>query len=128
MDKGRLRSIEHFRNLGVNSEEALIILEIYNAIPDSWKEATAVAKFQQVDELTFSLDIDVSGQKRVFEHIKSRVLFDYFVKELKESYKLQIKDGQYNFALGDKDTRLIFNRFRSTTLLNKGSPLFPLFF
>ena len=29
LDKGRLRSIEHFRNLGVNSEEAFIILEIY---------------------------------------------------------------------------------------------------
>ena len=57
LDKGKLRSIEHFRNLGVNSEEALIILEIYKAIPDSWKEATAVAKFQQVDELTFSLNI-----------------------------------------------------------------------
>ena len=41
------------------------------------------------------------------------------MKELKESYKLQIKDGQSNFALGDKDIRQIFNRFRSTTLLNK---------
>ena len=46
-------------------------------------------------------------------------MYDYFVKELKESYQLQIKDGQSNFALGDKDIRVIFNRFRSTTLLNK---------
>ena len=85
---------------------------LYKAIPDSWKEATAVAKFQQVDELT-------SGQKTVFENTKSRELYSYFVKELKESYKLQIKDGQSNFALGDKDIRQIFNRFRSTTHLNK---------
>ena len=41
------------------------------------------------------------------------------MKELKESYKLQIKDGQSNFALGDKDIRQIFNIFRSTALLNK---------
>ena len=80
-----------------------------------------MAKFQQVDELTFSLKIDVSGQKTVFENTKSRELYDYFVRELKESYKLQIKDGQSNFALGDKDIRQIFNRFRSTTLLNKYS-------
>ena len=66
-----------------------------------------------MDELTFSLNIDVSGQKTVFENTKSRELYNYFVKELKESYKLQIKDGQSNFALGDKDIRQIFNRFRS---------------
>ena len=67
-----------------------------------------MAKFQQVDELTFSLNIDVSGQKTVFENSKSRELYDYFVKELKEAYKLQIKDGQSNFALGDKDIRQIY--------------------
>ena len=41
-----------------------------------------MAKFQQVDELTFSLNIDVSGEKTVFENTKSRELYKAMCFEL----------------------------------------------
>ena len=59
MDKGRLKSVEFFKNIGLNSKSLHIIIDIYNAIPESWKRDTASNKFQQVDISTYTIDMNL---------------------------------------------------------------------
>ena len=97
----------------------LKILDICKKIPTSWRDATDLVKFQQVDTLTFTIGLKVSEQKTNFQCMKSRQLYEFFVKELQESYSLQIRDGQSNFDFTDKETSKHFIRSRSTTLVRK---------
>ena len=97
----------------------LKILDICKNIPTSWRDATDLVKFQQVDILTFIIGLKVSEQKTNCQCMKSRQLYEFVVKELQESYSLQIRDGQSNFDFMDKETSKHFIRPRSTTLVRK---------
>ena len=119
MEKGKLRSIEHFQNIGVDHNELLMIMDIFRGIPASWKEETALVKFQEVDIETFSLNLKLFSQKITFQNIKSKQIYDNLINELKNLYTLNVKDGQSIFVLSDNDLKETFNRPRSTTLINK---------
>ena len=119
MENGKLRSIEYFQNIGVDHNELLIIMDIFRGIPASWKEETALVKFQEVDIETFSLNLKLFSQKITFQNIKSKQIYDNLINELKNLYTLNVKDGQSIFVLSDNDLKETFNRPRSTTLINK---------
>ena len=63
MNKGRVKSIEYFQNLGMNSKDLLMITDICSAIPDDFKNERALAKFQHVDLVTLDIELKVLGQK-----------------------------------------------------------------
>ena len=42
LNKGRVKSIEHFQSLGTNSKDLLMITDICNAIPDEFKNERAL--------------------------------------------------------------------------------------
>ena len=119
VDKGRLKSLEYFQRSGVNSEELLIINDIYNAIPENWKSVSSSDKFQQVDIKTFNVYLNIFNQKIAFRDVQSRKIYEYLIQDLQNLYTLEIKDGQRNLFLSDKEIKEIFNRVRSTTLIRK---------
>ena len=63
MNKGRVKSIEYFQNLGMNSKDLLMITDICNIIPDDLKNKRALAKFQHVDLVTLDIELKDLGQK-----------------------------------------------------------------
>ena len=69
MEKGNIRSVEYFENFGVNHKELLMIMDIFRGIPASWKEQTASVKFQDVDIVTFNLNIHSFSQKIDFQNL-----------------------------------------------------------
>ena len=75
VDKGRLKYLEYFQRSGVNSEELLIINDIYNAIPENWKSVSSSDKFQQVDIKTFNVYLNIFNQKIAFRDVQSRKIY-----------------------------------------------------
>ena len=63
MNKGRVKSVEHFQNLGMNSKDLLTITDICNAIPEDLKNERLLAKFQHVDIVTSDIELKVLGHK-----------------------------------------------------------------
>ena len=121
MNKGRVKSIEYFQNLGMNSKDLLMITDICNAIPDDLKNERALAKFQHIDLVTRDIELKVLGQKMNLRDMYSRKIYEFLVNELQNSFSLQIKDGHSNFNYTDEEIRDIFVRPRRTTILNKHS-------
>ena len=52
LNKGRVKSVEHFQNLGMNSTDLLMIIMQYQMIK---KNERALAKFQHVDLVTLDI-------------------------------------------------------------------------
>ena len=119
MEKGKILSVEHFKNTGVNHIELLMITDIFRGIPAGWKEQTSLVEFQEVDTVTFNLNIKLFNQKILFQNAKSRQIYEYFINELKHLYTLKVTDCHTSFVLSDKELKETFNRLRSTTLINK---------
>ena len=119
LNKGRVKSIEYFQNLGMNSKNLLMITDICNAIPDDLKNERALAKFQHIDLVTRDIELKVLGQKLNLRDMYSRKIYAFLVNELQNSFSLQIKDGHSNFNYTDEEIRDIFVRPRRTTILNK---------
>ena len=102
VDKKCLKSLEYFQRFGVNSEELLIINDIYNATPENWKDASSSDKFQQVDIKTFNIFLNIFNQKIAFRDIQSKKIYEYLIQDLQNLYTLEVKDGQCNLFLRDK--------------------------
>ena len=62
-NKGRVKSVETFLNLGMKSKELSMIIDLCNAIPDDLKDENTWYKFQNVDMVTFEIELKVLGQK-----------------------------------------------------------------
>ena len=118
-DKGRIKPVEYFVSLGLKTNELLKIMDICRILPDELKEDRALDKFQLVDMESFDLELKVLGKKIKLKDIHSRNLYEFFVKDLQNSYSMQIKDGQNNLDYNEKEIKEIFIRPRHTTLLNK---------
>ena len=65
LNKARVKSIEHFQKLRMNSKD--LITDIYNAIPDDFKNERALAKFQHVDLVTLDIELRVFGAENEFK-------------------------------------------------------------
>ena len=89
----------------MNSEELLIINDIYNAIPENWKSVSSSDKFQQVDIKTFNVYLNIFNQKIAFRDVQSRKIYEYLIQDLQNLYTLEIKDGQRNLVLSDKEIK-----------------------
>ena len=119
LDDGRLKPAQHFLNLGFNSNELVSIIDIFNAIPNNFKNEEASNKFQHVDLENFELELKFIGQKVNLRGVCSRIIYDAFITDLQNQYTLQIKDNQNNFEFTEQEIKKIFIRPRSTTLLSK---------
>ena len=119
VDKGHVKPVAHFQSVGIEGSDLLKILDIYNAMPMSWKEVSLSVKFQQIDPSNFNIVLNISGQETNFQSLKSRKIYDVFVKDLQESYSLQIRDGQNNFDFTSKEISDCFILPRNTTLVSK---------
>ena len=118
-DNGHVKPVAHFQNIGLNANQLLKIIEIAHVIPTTWKNASPSVKFQQVDLLDFDINLNVSGQIKLFQATKSSNIYDCFVKDLRETYDLQIKDCNSKFDLTDKEISNLFTAARNTTLIRK---------
>ena len=92
LNKGRVKSIEYFQNLGMNSKDLLMITDICNAIPDDFKNERALAKFQHVDLVTLDIESKVLGLKMNLRDMYSRKMYELLVNELQVK-ELQVKDA-----------------------------------
>ena len=119
LNKGRVKSIKYFQNLGMNSNDLLMITDICNAIPDDLKNERALARFQHVDLVNLDIELTVLGQKMNLRDMYSRKVYELLVIELQNSFSLQVKDSHSNFNYTDEEIRDIFVRPRRTTILNK---------
>ena len=119
LNKGSVKSVEYFQNLGMNSTDLLMISDICNAIPDDFKNERALAKFQHVNLVTLDIELKVLGQKMNLRDMHSRKMYELLVNRMQNSFVLQVKDGHSNFNYTDEEIRDIFLRPRRTTILNK---------
>ena len=115
--EGQMKSMAHFKSLGVKENSLAQIMDIFYTIPPNWK--TTLVKFQQVDLRNFNIILNIFGQKIDFQGIKSRKVYELLVKDLQLSYDLKIKDGHSDFDFTDKEKSEMFVRSRSTTLIKK---------
>ena len=119
LNKGSVKSVEYFRNLGMNSTDLLMITDICNAIPDDLKNERALAKFQHVNLVTLDIKLRVLGQKMNLRDMHSRKMYELLVNRMQNSFSLQVKDGHSNCNYTDEEIRDIFVRPRRTTILIK---------
>ena len=63
--------------------------------------------------------MNIFNQKIAFRDVQSRKIYEYLIQDLQNLYTLEIKDGQSNLFLSDKEIKEIFNRVKSTTLIRK---------
>ena len=118
LDNGQMKPMTHFKSLGVKRNSLSQIMDIFYVIPPRWR-STTLLKFQQVDLINFNIILNIFGQRINFQGIKSRKIYEVFVKDLQLSYNLQIKDGHNDFDFTDKEKSELFVRLRSTTLVRK---------
>ena len=115
-ENGHVKSLEHFLNLGIKGDGLLKINDIIGAIPMNWKEANTVGKINRIDLANFDIVLNIFEQQINFQCVKSRRIYEHFVKELQDTYNLQIRDGHNNFDFTMKEMRELFVRPRSSTL------------
>jgi len=118
-NKGRVKSVETFLNLGMKSKELSMINDLCKAIPDELKDENTWYKFQNVDMLTFEIEMKVLGQKINLRDIDLRKINEFWVNHMQKSYTMKIKDGQNSFDYTNEEISDIFVRPRRTTLLSK---------
>ena len=119
LERGRVKPLQYFLDLGLNSTELLTILDIYKAIPDNLIHESASDKLQKVDLIHFDIELEILGQKMNLPDVHSKKIYNYFVNNLQIFYSLQIKDVQSNFGYTEEEIKNIFLRPRSTTLIGK---------
>ena len=118
-ENGHVKPMAYFKSLGIKEDGLLKLNEIISAIPIRWKATEATDKFQKVDLINFNIVLNIFEQKINFQGIKSRKIYEHFVKELQDAYSLQIRDGHNNFDFTDKEMGELFVRPRSSTLIWK---------
>ena len=118
-EKGHVKSVGQFLNLGMKRKELLMIIDICNAIPEDFKDERAGNKFQHVDLVTYDIELKVLGQKIKLSDIHSRKIYELLVKDLQKSYSMKIEDGESSFDYTDEEVSEIFVRPRHTTILSK---------
>ena len=119
LERGHVKPLRYFLDLGLNSTELLTILDIYKAIPDNLIHESASDKLQKVDLINFDIELEILGQKMNLRDVHSKKIYNYFVNNLQNSCSLQIKDVQSNFGYTEEEIKNIFLRPRSTTLIGK---------
>ena len=85
LNKGSVKSVEHFQNLGMNSTDLLMITDICNAIPDDFQNERALAKFQHVNLVTLDIESKVLGQKINLRDMYSRKMYELLVNRMHNS-------------------------------------------
>jgi len=121
LERGHVKPLRYFLDLGLNSTALLTILDIYKAIPDNLIHESASDKLQKVDLINFYIELEILGQKMNLRDVHSKKIYNYFVNNLQNSCSLQIKDVQSNFGYTEEEIKKNFLRPRSTTLNTENS-------
>ena len=115
MDGNEMKPPPHFWAMGIKGKELLQIYDICNAIKVEWKRN----EFMQIDINLYNLKVKIDGHVGLFSDVKSRKMYDYFIKQLQRDYTLQVRDGHGQFNHTRDELKNIFLRFRSAVLCCK---------
>ena len=105
VEKGHVKSVKYFMNLGMKGNNLLTIIDIYDAIPRLWKDDSGLIQFLEVDLISFNTYFHISSKKIQFVDVGSRTIYDYFIKALQQTYDLQVRDGQNDYDFIDKELK-----------------------
>ena len=61
VQKGHVKSVNYFMNLGMKGNNLLMIFDIYDAIPMLWKNDSGLLQFLEVDFISFNTYFHISG-------------------------------------------------------------------
>ena len=57
------------------------------------------------------------GQIATLSDLKSRKVYDYFIRQFQEDYNLQVRDGHNQYNYDKEEIKDIFLRLRSAVIL-----------
>ena len=63
VEKGHVKSVKYFMNLGTKGNNWLMIIDIYDAIPRLWKDDSGLIQFLEVDLISFNTYFHISNKK-----------------------------------------------------------------
>lgn len=110
-----IKPCSHFLTLGIESKGLLNILDLFKAIPNDWK----TGEHMQVDIHNFGIRLNIEGQICQLSNLKSRKVYNYFIKTFQEEYNLQVRDGYNQYNYDKEEIKDIFLRPRSAVICCK---------
>ena len=75
----------------------MMIIDIYNALLNNFKDEEALYKFRYVDLEKFGIELKFIGKKVNLRGVHSRIIYDVFINDLQNQYTLKIKYSQSIF-------------------------------
>ena len=115
MENRIMKPYAHFWNMGIKGESLLKIHDICSIIPDEYKEGN----FMHIDTSRYDIYLKFSDNIESLSGLKSRKVYDYFIKQLQNDYDLQVRDGHSQFSFTDVELRNIFSRVKGSILCSK---------
>ena len=73
----------------------------------------------QVDIHNFGIRLNIEGQICQLSNLKSRKVYNYFIKTFQEEYNLQVRDGYNQYNYDKEEIKDIFLRPRSAVICCK---------
>ena len=115
IDGNELKPTPYFWDLGIQSKGLLRIYDIFMAMPKEWKEG----EFLEIHSNNFDIKIKILGHIEKLSEIKSRKIYDTFIKQFQQDYRLQIREGQGQNDYTYEEIKDIFLRVKSSILCGK---------
>ena len=110
-----MKPCSNFWSLGIESKRLLKIHDMFKAIPNDWK----MGDYMQVDIHNFGIRLKIGGQIGTLSDLKSRKVYDYFIRQFQEDYNLQVRDGHNQYNYDKEEIKDIFLRLRSAVICSK---------
>ena len=67
----------------------------------------------------FGIRLKIGGQIGTLSDLKSRKVYDYFIRQFQEDYNLQVRDGHNQYNYDKEEIKDIFLRLRSAVICSK---------
>ena len=114
-DGKEIKPLSYFMNLGIESKGLSKINDLFKVIPNDLK----MGDYIQVDIQNFGIRIKIGGQIGTLFDLKSRKLYDYFIRQFQEEYILQVRDGYNQYNYDKEEMKDIFLRLRRAVICCK---------
>ena len=88
---------------------------MFKAIPNDWK----MGDYMQVDIHNFGIRLNIGGQIGTLSDLKSRKVYEYFIRQFQEDYNLQVREGYNQYNYDKEEIKDIFLRLRSAVICSK---------
>ena len=115
VDGINMKPYTYFWSLGIDSKGLLKIHDIFKAISNDWK----MRDHMQVDVQNYDIRLNIGGQMGTLLRLKSKYIYNYFIRQYQEDYNLQIRDGCNQYNHDKEEIKEIFLRIRRTVTCRK---------